>query len=357
MLKAGGAYVPLDPAFPADRLQYMIADSAMRVILTQRDLQAVLPEGPEKLLVEQTDPPASGRDGGAGARRPANLAYIIYTSGSTGRPKGVMIEHRNVVNFFAAMDRKIPKPDGQPLVWLAVTSLSFDISVLELLWTLTRGFKVVIHDEARIKSAPARAGATGAESTHSLGLGLFMWGNDDAPGPAKYRLLIEGAKFFDENGFAAVWTPERHFHAFGGPYPNPAVTGAAVAAVTKHVKIRAGSCVVPLHHPVRIAEEWSVVDNLSNGRVEIAAASGWNPNDFVLQARESRQQQASHVHAARASAEAVARREARFSGAVRQGRRGAVVAAAGAGRAADAGSRPPAIRKPGATRVRAASTF
>jgi natural product biosynthesis luciferase-like monooxygenase protein len=52
--------------------------------------------------------------------------------------------------------------------------------------------------------------------------------------------------------------------------------------VTKHVKIRAGSCVVPLHHPVRIAEEWSVVDNLSNGRVEIAAASGWNPNDFVL---------------------------------------------------------------------------
>ena len=193
-----------------------------------------------------------------------------------------MIEHRNVVNFFAAMDRKIPKPDGQPLVWLAVTSLSFDISVLELLWTLTRGFKVVIHDEARIKSAPARASASGAESTHSLGLGLFMWGNDDAAGPAKYRLLIEGAKFFDENGFAAVWTPERHFHAFGGPYPNPAVTGAAVAAVTKHVKIRAGSCVVPLHHPVRIAEEWSVVDNLSNGRVEIAAASGWNPNDFVL---------------------------------------------------------------------------
>jgi len=154
--------------------------------------------------------------------------------------------------------------------------------VLELLWTLTRGFKVVIHDEARIKTAPARRNGAGAGMSRRLGLGLFMWGNDDAAGPAKYRLLIEGAKYFDQNGFAAVWTPERHFHAFGGPYPNPAVTGAAVAAVTKNVKIRAGSCVVPLHHPIRIAEEWAVVDNLSDGRVEIAAASGWNPNDFVL---------------------------------------------------------------------------
>jgi natural product biosynthesis luciferase-like monooxygenase protein len=281
VLKAGGAYVPLDPAFPADRLSYMIADSAMRVILTQAELQAALPDGAEKVLVAAADVSGSATPPTGTDVKPANLAYVIYTSGSTGRPKGVMIEHRNVANFFAAMDRKIPKPDGQPLVWLAVTSLSFDISVLELLWTLTRGFKVVIHDEARVKSAPVRADAA-PQMVHGLGLGLFMWGNDDAAGPAKYRLLMEGAKYFDEHGFAAVWTPERHFHAFGGPYPNPAVTGAAVAAVTKNVKIRAGSCVVPLHHPVRIAEEWAVVDNLSNGRVEIAAASGWNPNDFVL---------------------------------------------------------------------------
>ena len=64
-----------------------------------------------------------------------------------------------------------------------------------------------------------------------------------------------------------MWTPERHFHAFGGLYPNPSVTGAAVAAVTKNVGVRAGSCVLPLHHPARVAEEWAVVDNLSNGRV------------------------------------------------------------------------------------------
>lgn len=118
--------------------------------------------------------------------------------------------------------------------------------------------------------------------TRALGFSLFMWGNDDAPDRDKYRLMIEGGKYFDQNGFEAVWTPERHFHAFGGPYPNPSVTGAALAAVTERIGIRAGSCVSPLHHPIRIAEEWAVVDNLSNGRVAIAFASGWQLNDFVL---------------------------------------------------------------------------
>jgi len=115
-----------------------------------------------------------------------------------------------------------------------------------------------------------------------LGFSLFMWGNDDAPGRDKYRLMLEGAKYFDRNGFEAVVDPERHFHAFGGPYPNPSVTGAALAAVTENIGIRAGSCVSPLHHPIRIAEEWAVVDNLSNGRVGLAFASGWQANDFVL---------------------------------------------------------------------------
>jgi natural product biosynthesis luciferase-like monooxygenase protein len=115
-----------------------------------------------------------------------------------------------------------------------------------------------------------------------LGFSLFLWGNNDAPGRDKYRLMLEGAKYFDRNGFEAVWTPERHFHAFGGPYPNPCVTGAALATVTERLGIRAGSCVSPLHHPIRIAEDWAVVDNLSNGRVAIAFATGWQPNDFLL---------------------------------------------------------------------------
>lgn len=111
---------------------------------------------------------------------------------------------------------------------------------------------------------------------------LFYFADDGGSSTDRYRLLIEGARFADTHGFAAVWTPERHFHAFGGQYPNPAVTGAAVAAVTERVAIRAGSVVAPLHHPVRIAEEWSVVDNLSGGRVGISFASGWHAVDFAL---------------------------------------------------------------------------
>lgn len=113
---------------------------------------------------------------------------------------------------------------------------------------------------------------------------LFYFSDDGTAGVGseRYRLLLDGARFADEHGFAAVWTPERHFHPFGGIFPNPSVTGAAVAAITQRIAIRAGSVVAPLHHPLRIAEEWSVVDNISDGRVGLAFASGWHAVDFVL---------------------------------------------------------------------------
>ncbi|MGW2057041.1 MupA/Atu3671 family FMN-dependent luciferase-like monooxygenase [Streptomyces sp. NPDC001840] len=112
---------------------------------------------------------------------------------------------------------------------------------------------------------------------------LFYFANDSTEKEKdRYELLLEGARFADRNGFSAVWTPERHFHPFGGLYPNPSVTAAAVAAVTERVGVRAGSVVAPLHHPLRIAEEWSVVDNLSNGRVGLSFASGWHATDFAF---------------------------------------------------------------------------
>src|SRR6185295_8203230 len=78
---------------------------------------------------------------------------------------------------------------------------------------------------------------------------LFYFAADAAEAAGgKYRLLLEGAKYADEHGFSAVWTPERHFHPFGGLYPNAALTGAAVAAVTRRIGIRAGSVVLPLHN-------------------------------------------------------------------------------------------------------------
>ena len=93
---------------------------------------------------------------------------------------------------------------------------------------------------------------------------------------------MEAAKYADENGFTAIWLPERHFHAVGGFSPNSSLLASALAGQTTRLQLRGGSVVLPLHHPVRVAEEWSVVDNLSNGRAAISTASGWHPNDFVF---------------------------------------------------------------------------
>lgn len=271
--KAGGAYVPLDPSYPRERIAFMLGDADLRVVLTDSQREPQLPGGSYRSLVVDSGISDEGRDDPPSTNvQSANLAYVIYTSGSTGTPKGVMVEHRNVVNFLAGMDDVLRVE--QPGTWLAVTSLSFDISVLELLWTLTRGFHVVIH---------GGESATLARPQRRLDFSAFYFSsNDSGGGPEHYRLLFEGARFADEHGFAAVWTPERHFHEFGGLYPNPSVMSAALAMVTKKVGLRAGSCVSPLHSPIRIAEEWSVVDNLSNGRVGISFASGWQPNDFAI---------------------------------------------------------------------------
>jgi natural product biosynthesis luciferase-like monooxygenase protein len=113
---------------------------------------------------------------------------------------------------------------------------------------------------------------------------LFYFAESEQKGQEaeKYRLYIEGAKQADRLGFSAVWTPERHFTELAAAYPNPSVLSAALAMVTRRIQLRAGSVVLPLHHPVRVAEEWSVVDNLSGGRVGVSFASGWVPNDFVF---------------------------------------------------------------------------
>ena len=284
ILQAGGAYVPLDPEFPADRVAYMIEDSGLSIVLSESSIAHELPSGAADIIHVDCElpplerPPVDLRDR---LPEPTDLAYVIYTSGSTGRPKGVMIEHRNVVNFFAGMDEHLER--DTPGRWLAVTSLSFDISVLELLWPLCRGFEVVLY--AGVRAGQIEPSAP-EPSPHELGrveLSLAFFASDGLePRADPYEFLKAAAVFGDQRGFHSLWTPERHFHAFGGLYPNPAVATAAIAALTERIRLRAGSVVLPLHHPIRVAEEWSMVDNLSNGRVGVAFASGWHPNDFVL---------------------------------------------------------------------------
>jgi natural product biosynthesis luciferase-like monooxygenase protein/FkbM family methyltransferase len=281
VLKAGGVYLPLDPSYPQDRLRFMLSDSQTRVVLIQEGMLPDLAEDVHRVSLDSS----WLRFAGESEENPTcentaeNLAYVIYTSGSTGRPKGVMISNRNLVNFCAGIDQSLPPEEGG--TWLAVTSISFDISALELLWTLTRGFKVVIQSEIETTSSDIDRAKTIA-SKKEIDFSLFYFASEESATEDRYKLLMEGAKFADEHDFTAVWTPERHFHAFGGLYSNPALTSAALAIVTKRVQLRAGSVVLPLNHPIRVAEEWAFVDNISGGRTGVSFASGWHADDFVF---------------------------------------------------------------------------
>ncbi len=277
VLECGAAYLPLDPSHPPERLCAVTADAGVRAILHDRPAGVRFADA-RAPKIDPTQIPETGNPTPV-AMNSDYPAYVIYTSGSTGKPKGVVVSHRNALNFFAAMEAGL-NPDKTLQIWSAVTNLSFDISVLELLWTLSRGCKVVIQ-ATRNGALHGPAGAM-AHAAEPMDFGLFFFADSTLDGDDKYRLLMDGARFADDHGFNSVWTPERHFHSFGGLYPNPAVSGAAVAALTRNVGIRAGSVVLPLNDPIRVTEEWSLVDNLSGGRAGISIASGWNADDFVL---------------------------------------------------------------------------
>lgn len=155
-LKAGATYVPLDPEFPPERINSILQDCRPSLVLTQRDVAPILGEMAtydgngskvktaqvvcvdQPLLPEPEQSELEPSDSGS----PTDIAYLIYTSGSTGKPKGVEVSHRAVVNFLCSMaDRPGMTADD---TLLAVTTVSFDIAVLELFLPLTVGAKVVI---------------------------------------------------------------------------------------------------------------------------------------------------------------------------------------------------------------------
>ncbi|MEG0880757.1 MAG: amino acid adenylation domain-containing protein, partial [Janthinobacterium sp.] len=179
ILKAGAAYVPLDPAYPAERLAFMLDDSGARLVLGERALQAQLPAGAREFVaIDDIAERAAGAPAISVAVDPASPAYVIYTSGSTGRPKGVLLPHRALVNFFAAMLHQPGITAADTIC--AVTTLSFDIAVLELLLPFTVGAKVTIADTATAADGLALAalidacGATLVQAT-----------------PATWRMLLD----------------------------------------------------------------------------------------------------------------------------------------------------------------------
>ncbi|MEV7289303.1 amino acid adenylation domain-containing protein [Streptomyces sp. NPDC093252] len=183
---AGGTYLPVDPGYPPDRVAFVLADSGAPFALAGRGTADRIPPGVRTLLVDGLfDAPAGADTGTDAAPDPADLAYLIYTSGSTGRPKGVEVPHGALAHLLLAFRTSLTARPGD--VWLAVTSLSFDISALELLLPLITGGRVVLADERQVRDGgaltglAARHGVTHLQATPS-GWRLMLDAGLDAPG-------------------------------------------------------------------------------------------------------------------------------------------------------------------------------
>jgi amino acid adenylation domain-containing protein len=152
VLKSGAAYVPLDPNYPTERLAYMIEDAGLKLIVSDETTMSAVTFARSTIHVLTVHSLESGMPSCAAISvSPAQTAYIIYTSGSTGKPKGVRIPHSAVVNFLCSMTRE---PGIAPTdIVMAVTTLSFDISVLEILLPLSCGACTVIVDHETSRDA------------------------------------------------------------------------------------------------------------------------------------------------------------------------------------------------------------
>jgi amino acid adenylation domain-containing protein len=196
VLKSGAAYVPLDPGLPEARVSFMAEDAELALVVSTAALAGVSGAARARQLLLDVEAPAIAESSprrlppGPGDPRAEDPAYVIYTSGSTGRPKGVVVPHRAIVNFLESMARQPGLRADDVLV--AVTTLSFDIAVLELLLPLSVGATVVIAareqalDGRALRSLLERCGASVLQAT-----------------PVTWRLLVD-AGFCAAPGFKAL---------------------------------------------------------------------------------------------------------------------------------------------------------
>jgi amino acid adenylation domain-containing protein len=192
ILRAGAAYLPLDPSYPRDRLEYMIADSGAKGVIGGD------PRIPEAHKLDIDIPLKNDRlwRGALEVRSsPTDLAYVIYTSGSTGRPKGVMIEHRSVLNLVTGLARAVDFTCGGAI--LAMTSIGFDIFVVESLLPLILGIPVVIAREQELLNPPALSRLVARHDVRILQatptrMQLWLSSSEIVPLSAIERVLIGG---------------------------------------------------------------------------------------------------------------------------------------------------------------------
>lgn len=200
ILKAGGAYVAFDPSYPPERLRYMIEDSDVSVLLTQKCLLAGLPESLARLICLDSEwasiAELSAQNVPSEAYA-ANLAYLVYTSGSTGRPKGILIEHRSLVNASYAFIHKHRMTESDRLLQFA--SLSFDVAAEEFFSAWLSGGCVVMRPEQVVGSYAEFATLLQREKVTVVNLPASFWlewltalADHGGKVPESLRLVIVG---------------------------------------------------------------------------------------------------------------------------------------------------------------------
>jgi amino acid adenylation domain-containing protein len=205
--KSGGAYVPLDPDYPALRLEYMLADSGVSVLITAGEATEKLeiPNGVQTLNLDALADVGSAENP-TGTAGPQDTAYVIYTSGSTGRPKGVAVPHGALLNFLYSMQDTPGLSSDDVLA--AVTTVSFDIAALELYLPLMVGARIELVSRTTAADGPALAQLLAASGASVL-----------QATPAAWRMLLE-----------AGWCGRPGFRALSGGEPLPRDLADAVLA-------------------------------------------------------------------------------------------------------------------------------
>ncbi|HEY3570928.1 MAG TPA: amino acid adenylation domain-containing protein [Thermoanaerobaculia bacterium] len=248
VLKAGGAYVPLDPSYPADRLAYMLEDSAVPVLLTQEALRGRLPAtGARVVPLDGEGEEEPGADLPTVEITPDHAAYMIYTSGSTGRPKGAVNTHRAIVNRLLWMQQELGLDPTDRV--LQKTPFSFDVSVWEFFWPLMMGARLVVakpgghQDPDYLAAEIARQGVTTLHFVPSM-LQVFLEARGLERCAALRRVVCSGEALPAE-------LARRYYEVFTAPLIN--LYGPTEAAVD----VSCWRCVpgdpratVPIGHPV-----------------------------------------------------------------------------------------------------------
>ncbi|MFY2561289.1 amino acid adenylation domain-containing protein [Corallococcus terminator] len=247
ILKSGAAYVPLDPMYPAPRLMHILEDSGVAALVTEPELAALIPDWRGRVL--RSSDAAQASDAAPGAPTGgSDLAYVLYTSGSTGLPKGVAVPHEAAANFLTSMRREPGMTERDTL--LAVTTVAFDISVLELFLPLSVGGCVFIAsqeeavDGTRLMPLLTTSGATVMQATPStwrmlLSLGWsglptlkLLCGGEALPSELLAPLRARCAELWNMYGptETTVWSTVSRLEAGG-----PITLGHPIANTQAHV--------------------------------------------------------------------------------------------------------------------------